>query len=254
MTDLSQTIAPKSDQLNADDLISGPRTITVTKVSRSESPDQPIKIHFDGDNGKPYLPCKSMRRVLVQVWGADGSQYAGRSMTLYRDDGVKFGGADVGGIRISHMSGLKERFVTALTMSKASRKPYAVLPLKDVGAPSIDPAVKAAGDQAAAGGVAAYTEWLGSLAPDVKASVRPMHKEWSARAKAADEKPAPTDDPPAESPVAAALINAITEADSPKAVAAIMDREQATLAALYTEDKAAHGRVVTAAKAKGWQG
>lgn len=67
MTDLSQTIAPKSDQLNADDLIGGPRTIKVTRVSAMKEPDQPIAIYFEGDNGKPYKPGKSMRRVLVHV-------------------------------------------------------------------------------------------------------------------------------------------------------------------------------------------
>ena len=63
MTDLGKTIAPKSDQLNADDLISGPRTITITNVA-SGSKDQPINISFEGDNGKPYRPGKSMRRGL----------------------------------------------------------------------------------------------------------------------------------------------------------------------------------------------
>jgi len=131
MTDLSQTIAPKSDQLNADDLIAGPRTITITKVSKSDTAEQPIKIHFDGDNGKPYLPCKSMRRVLVQVWGKDGATYAGRSMTLYRDESVKFGGAEVGGIRISHMSHIDKPVTMALTVTKANRKPFVVRPLAE---------------------------------------------------------------------------------------------------------------------------
>jgi len=35
MTDMSLHIAPKSEQLNADDLIAGPRTITITSVSAS---------------------------------------------------------------------------------------------------------------------------------------------------------------------------------------------------------------------------
>jgi hypothetical protein len=52
--------------------------------------------------------------------------------------------------------------------------------------PAIDPAVKAAGDDAASRGVEAYTEWKDSLAPDVKATIRPYHAEWTARAKQAD--------------------------------------------------------------------
>ncbi|WP_227439225.1 hypothetical protein [Methylobacterium sp. W2] len=46
MTDLSRTITPKSDQLNADDLIGGPRTITVSRVSNTGKPDQPIAVNF----------------------------------------------------------------------------------------------------------------------------------------------------------------------------------------------------------------
>lgn len=130
MTDLTTTIAPKSDQLNADDLIGGPRTIRITKVALTSAPDQPVAIHFEGDNGKPYLACKSMRRVLVQVWGGDGNAYIGRSLTIYRDPEVVFGGMKVGGIRISHMSHLERPVTMALTASKASRKPFTVQPLK----------------------------------------------------------------------------------------------------------------------------
>jgi hypothetical protein len=142
MTDLSLTIDPKSDQLNADDLIGGPRTILITRVSGRDTAEQPIAINFEGDNGKPYLPCKSMRRVLVQVWGKDGNQYPGRSMTLYRDPAVKFGGLEVGGIRISHMSHLDEPKTMALTATRASRKPFTVRPLpkSQQSEPAADPA------------------------------------------------------------------------------------------------------------------
>jgi hypothetical protein len=129
--DMAQFIAPKSDQLNADDLIAGPRTITVTGVSASpDAAEQPVSIHFEGDNGKPFKPCKSMRRVMVNVWGADAKQYTGRSMTLYRDSKVKFGGMEVGGIRISHMSHIDTPVTMALTATRAKRAPYRVEPLK----------------------------------------------------------------------------------------------------------------------------
>lgn len=139
MTDLRHTIAPKSDQLNADDLIGLTRTVRVTKVSLCAEPDQPIAVNFEGDNGKPYKPCKSMRRVLVNVWGPDGNAFVGRSMTLYRDDGVKFGGLEVGGIRISHMSHIDKPVTMALTATRAQRRPYTVHPLKAPAAtPSAD--------------------------------------------------------------------------------------------------------------------
>jgi hypothetical protein len=123
------TIVPKSDQLNSDDLIGGPRTITLTKVSLTGD-EQPVALHFEGDNGKPYKPGKSMRRVLVHVWGPDANVYAGRSMTLYRDDKVMFGGVAVGGTRISHMSHIERDVTFALTTTRANRKPYTVKPLR----------------------------------------------------------------------------------------------------------------------------
>lgn len=129
MTDLSKTIAPKSDQLNADDLIAGPRTITITSVRGCEEADQPIAVHFEGDDRKPYKPCKSMRRVMVHVWGADGNAYPGKRMTLVCDPNVAFGGIKVGGIRISHMTGIDRDMTMALTVTRAQRKPYTVKPL-----------------------------------------------------------------------------------------------------------------------------
>lgn len=146
--DMSQFVIPKSDQMNYDDLLSGPRTIRITKVSGTGNPDQPVSIHFEGDDGKPWKPCKSMRRVLVAAWGVAASQYVGRSVTLFGDPKVIFGGMAVGGIRISHMSHLTQPLNLALTITKAKRAPYKVQPLampKDTGvtgpAPSRTPAV-----------------------------------------------------------------------------------------------------------------
>lgn len=130
MNDMAKVIVPKSDQLNSDDLISGPITVTITEVKIRGGQEQPISIHYDGDNGKPYKACKSMCRVMVTAWGADSAKYAGRSMTLYRDPTVKWAGMEVGGIRISHMSHIDAKLTMALTMTKGSRKPYIVNPME----------------------------------------------------------------------------------------------------------------------------
>jgi hypothetical protein len=128
--DMAAFTAPKSDQLNADDLIGGPRTITVTGVrANAGSAEQPVDISYEGDNGKPYKPCKSMRRVMVHIWGADARNYVGRSMTLYCDPNVQFGGMKVGGIRISHMSHIDKTQTMALTATRAKRAPFTVHPL-----------------------------------------------------------------------------------------------------------------------------
>lgn len=138
MTDMHATVIPKSDQLNFDDLVGG-RTITVkiTKVT-GKFGDQPICINYENDNGKPYYPCKSMRRVMIFCWGGNGADYVGRSMTLYGDPTVKFGGLEVGGIRISHMSHIAKEITLALTATRANKKPFTVKPLVAEQAPSAD--------------------------------------------------------------------------------------------------------------------
>ena len=128
--DLRTTIEPKSDQLNADDLVGGAKTIKITKVVGHDSLDQPISIYFEGDNNKPYKPCKTMRRLLVQVWGYESDDYAGRSMTVYRDDSVKYAGVNVGGIRISHVSHIDKPIDVLITVAKSKRRPVTVHPLK----------------------------------------------------------------------------------------------------------------------------
>ena len=114
MVDLSQHIAAKSDQLNADDLMGGPVEWTVEDVRASGSADQPIEIKLR-EWPQPWKPCKTMRRLLVDKWGRDGKGYIGRRMKLFRDPDVLYGGIKVGGIRIeslSHMSGPSDVMLT----------------------------------------------------------------------------------------------------------------------------------------------
>lgn len=126
--DIRGSVAPKSDQLNADDLIGTTKTITVTAV-KAGSRDQPVVVHYEGENGRPYKPCKSMRRVMITAWGDNGSGWIGQAMTLYCDPEVMFGGVKVGGIRISHVSGIKNSIDMSLTATRGKRKPYRVDPL-----------------------------------------------------------------------------------------------------------------------------
>jgi len=126
--DMSQFVEAKSDQLNADDLIGGPRTITVRKVTGNDG-DQPVSIYFDGDNNKPFKPCKTVRRVLLAIWGRNAAEYVGRSMTIYRDDSVTFGGLATGGIRISHMSHLDKETVVVVMKTKGKKAGIKIQPL-----------------------------------------------------------------------------------------------------------------------------
>ena len=126
--DLTDSIAPKSDQLNAEDLIAGPRTFTIAGV-REGSHEQPVNIDLVELPGRAYRPSKSMRRVFVAAWGKETAPYAGRQFTVYRDPEVKFGGEKVGGIKISHLSHIDERLSIALTVKRGQRKPHVVDPL-----------------------------------------------------------------------------------------------------------------------------
>ena len=127
---LNETIAPDSTQLNAEDMLAGPITVTVTGVEKG-TPDQPVNILLAEFPDRAYRPCKSMRRVLVAAWGADASVYTGRRITLFCDPTVKWGGAAVGGVRISHLSDIKGRLTLSLTTTRGKRSPFTVDPLPD---------------------------------------------------------------------------------------------------------------------------
>lgn len=132
MIDMGKTIEPKSDQMNFDDFTGGvSKTVKITNVTGSDSSEQPVSIHYEGDNNKPYKPCKSMRRVLVHCWGRNAKDYIGRSLTLYGDPEIKFGGLAVGGIRISNMSHIDKPITMALTATRANKKPFTVKPLTE---------------------------------------------------------------------------------------------------------------------------
>lgn len=129
--DLTATIAPKSDQKNADDFLAGAQTFTITADVEYASPEQPFGLVLDGDTAHPYKPGKSMRRVLVAAWGPESSAYIGRRLTLYTDPSIKFGGQELGGIRISHMSHIDRTLKLALTETKGKKKAFVVAPLPD---------------------------------------------------------------------------------------------------------------------------
>lgn len=126
--DITETLAPRSDQINADDLIVGPRTFTVEKVTAG-SAEQPVEIHLTELPGRPFKPSKTVRRLLVAAWGPEANAWTGRRMTLYRDPAVRFGGAEVGGIRVSHLSDIDKRIQVALTVTRGKRQPFVIEPL-----------------------------------------------------------------------------------------------------------------------------
>lgn len=124
MADISEIIEPKSDQLNADDLAAGDRTIRIRDVKvLGAGKEQPIWVYFDGDNNKPWKPCKTMARLLANIWQAPNTkEWVGRAVTLYCDPNVTWAGAKVGGIRVKAVSHIDAPRQMAITESRTKKK------------------------------------------------------------------------------------------------------------------------------------
>ena len=125
--DISAYIAPKSDQLNADDLLTGPMTVTVKDTTQAE--DNRVSVHTEETPGRPYKPSKSMLRVIAKAWGNDSTAWTGGRLTLYRNPTIRFGREEVGGIEISHMTGIDGEFKIPLTVTRGKKKLHTVKPL-----------------------------------------------------------------------------------------------------------------------------
>jgi hypothetical protein len=194
--DMTDSIIPRSDQINAEDILSEPRTITITDVKRGTD-EQPVDIvTAEFGPGRPYKPSKTMRRVIVMAWGPNTAAYIGRRLTIYRDPEVRFGPDKVGGIKISHMSHIDKRLQVALTVTRGRRAQFAVDPLKDEPAPKPAPTSPPISDDDALDLTRSITEAatiadLDEIARDLKALELGGHRAalmsaWSGR-KAAIE-------------------------------------------------------------------
>ena len=187
------SIVPKSDQINFDDLISGPITVEVAGVSAGTA-EQPVNIRLVGEK-RYYRPSKSMRRLLVAMWGDDGHAWVGRSMTLYGDPAVAFGGVQVGGIKISHMSNIDKPTQVLLTVTRGKKKPHEVKPL---GKPDRDPDLVAHNQrnarQVAEMGTTEFKKFYKALSTESRDDLKPIMDELQQACEAADAN-TKTDDP-----------------------------------------------------------
>lgn len=125
VSNISDTIVAKSDQLNAVDLIGGPIVVTISGVSRA-GPDGEISVNYENDNGRPFKPCKTMRRVLVAAWGSDANQWIGNGLQLYNEPTVRWAGKESGGVRISHMSHINGNIVLSLPVTRGKKQQFTI--------------------------------------------------------------------------------------------------------------------------------
>lgn len=135
--DFVEGTAPRSDQLNADDLLSGPVTVTVVCLRLTGDKKQPWAVELEQYPGKPFKPCLTMRRILRSAFSDDGQAWVGQQLTLYRDPDVPWGGDKVGGIRISAMSKLPDLNPFPVTLSHNKKGKVQLQPIKQqVAAPT----------------------------------------------------------------------------------------------------------------------
>lgn len=127
--DMSDTIKPNSEQLNSEDLLLGPITVTITGVARG-SAEQPIAVSIDGGH-MPFMPCKTVRRCLISCWGKNGADWVGKRMELFCDKSVTYAGVQVGGIRVSKVSGIDTAVSLMLSTKRGKRAPAIIHPLAE---------------------------------------------------------------------------------------------------------------------------
>jgi hypothetical protein len=137
-----KTLLPKVDHLTYRHVdLYGTITATVAKAFLTDKKDRPLRIDFEPNplcldqDGKPlhYFPCKGMRIVMAKAWGTELDAFAGKSVELFGNPDVLYGGKKVGGIRISRLSHIAKPMDIDLTVSRGRKEPYhvGVLPTED---------------------------------------------------------------------------------------------------------------------------
>lgn len=127
MMDLSNAWQVKSDRLNADDLIGATPTVTVRQVEWPQGAEP--RLHLVEYPGRPWCPSKGMGRVVREVWGMDGEQWAGRRLTLFHAPDVEFNKERTGGIRVAAMSHMEKPRTFEVKEKRGKRVAYTINPL-----------------------------------------------------------------------------------------------------------------------------
>jgi hypothetical protein len=144
--DLTNALAPKSDQLDAVDLLgSPPQVFTITDVSEGSS-EQPVNIRL-AEFPRVWRPSKGMLRVLAHCWGKDVKVWVGRKVELYTDPDVMFGKEKVGGIRIRRLSHITGRTSAPMIITRGKSGSWVVDPLPDAPAAPTESAIACATDK-----------------------------------------------------------------------------------------------------------
>ena len=124
--ELMAALAPKTDQLNSDDLF-GIESLAVTIKGPVTVLDGKLSIPLE--EVKPYKPSKGMGRIIMAVFG-ERKNWPGEKLRLYRDPKVRYAGVEVGGIKISEASGVESETTFMVTLTRGKKIPHIVKPFK----------------------------------------------------------------------------------------------------------------------------
>lgn len=133
--DVIAASATKSDQLNAIDLYDDPVTVTITGARKGNA-EQMVILDIEGPRPlQPWKPCKGMIRILKATYSPNPHAWVGHKVTLYCDPEVYYGGKKVGGIRISHLSGIDGPRTYPVVVSRNKTVDVTIQPLAPEKAP-----------------------------------------------------------------------------------------------------------------------
>ena len=139
--DISQLIAPDSDEMVAADLIgSPPQVFVIAEVNETvrEKGKRVANIRLEGFP-RPWRPGKGMSRVMADNWGRETQDWIGKRVELYGDPEVYFGKEKTGGVRISRLSHISAPRTTRINPRGGNGSSWTVQPLPDAPAPSVEP-------------------------------------------------------------------------------------------------------------------
>ncbi len=181
----------KSDRLNYEDFIMGPKEFTIARLGKKVDQGTPrLLIFFEGYESTPYWPSLGMRKCLSNPdgWGeAPFSEWIGRRMTLFGEPTVVYAGKEMGGIQISHISHIKSEYTTKITLRRGLRIDFTIEPLATTSKQSATPAAYPADQFAAqlekmrgsiasgkstADKIVAYCLTIGTLTAEQEAAIR----------------------------------------------------------------------------------
>ena len=134
MADIRAAIQPRSDQLNYEDFVSGPAVLTIERTEdyKDEKGQPRVAIHMVEYPGRPFKASKTNVKLLAIAWGEDDADWPGRRVQLSADPTVTFGGKAVGGIRVTALSHLPQRFTAKLSVARGKKKEFPVEILPDM--------------------------------------------------------------------------------------------------------------------------